>query len=307
MSKMHIERSINISAPSQNIYKVISDFNDWQPWSPWLLMEPGVKVTVAEDSKSYKWEGNRTGSGNMKIIEERENEFINYDLNFLKPWKSTAKTNFKLSEEGDATKVTWTMDSSLPFFMFFMKGMMEAYVGADYERGLDMLKAYVEEGVVPSKLEFEGTKDFGGGSWLGIKTDCSIDDIGPIMEADFAKISAFIEEKGLTDDLQIATIYHKWDIPKNKVSYSAILIAKEIPAGLPKNFVKGSIPPTKCYVLKHVGKYQHLGNAWSTLYTMMRNKEIKHNKKVDPFELYVNDPQQTAENELITDLYFPVK
>ncbi|MEM6737723.1 MAG: SRPBCC family protein [Bacteroidota bacterium] len=306
MPKMHIERSINISAPSQNIYKIISDFNDWQPWSPWLLMEPEVKVTVAEDSKSYEWEGNRTGSGNMKIIEEQENEFINYDLNFLKPWKSTAKTNFKLNPEGNDTKVTWTMDSSLPFFMFFMKGMMEAYVGADYERGLDMLKAYVEEGAVPSRLEFEGTKDFVGGSWFGIKTNCNIDDVGPVMEADFDKIRTFAEEKGITN-LHMATIYHKWDIPKNKVSYSAILFVREIPDGLPNDFVRGSIPPTKCYVLKHIGKYQHLGNAWSTLYTMMRNKEIKHNKKVDPFECYINDPQQTEENELITDLYIPVK
>ncbi len=306
MPKMHIERSININAPSENVYKVISDFNDWRPWSPWLCMEPEAKVTVAEDAKSYEWEGNRTGSGNMKIVQERENEYIDYDLNFIKPWKSTAKTNFTLSQEGNATKVTWVMDSSLPFFMFFMKGMMEAFVGADYERGLDMLKVYVEESEVPSKLEFVGNKSFGGGSWVGIKTDCGIDEMGTSMQADFGKLHG-IAEKYKPEEIQAATIYHKWDLPKNKVSYTACLIVKEGLGEVPEGFTSGAIEATDCYVLRHVGRYQHLGNAWSTLYSMHRNKEFKPKKGIHPFEIYLNDPQNTPEKDLITDIYFPIK
>ena len=306
MAKMHIERSISINAPSKNVYKVISDFNDWRPWSPWLLMEPEAKVTVAEDARSYKWEGNRTGSGNMKITQEVENEFIDYDLNFLKPWKSSAKTNFALSQEGNATKVTWTMDSSLPFFMFFMKGMMEAFVGADYERGLDMLKAYVEEGEVPSSIDFTGNKEFEGGSWIGIKTSCSIDEVGPTMEADFTKLRQVAEDKGISEFMMLS-IYHKWDIPKGRVIYTAAMGVKELPSDLPADVITGHIPKSDCYVLKHTGRYRHLGNAWSTLYTMMRNKEIKHNKKIDPFEIYLNDPKETPEKELVTEIYFPVK
>ena len=303
---MHIERSININAPAQNVYKVISDFNNWRPWSPWLLMEPEAKVTVAADAKSYEWEGNRTGSGNMKILTERENEFIDYDLNFLTPWKSHANTNFTLTQEGNATKVTWAMDSSLPFFMFFMKGMMEAFVGADYERGLDMLKVYVEESEVPSKLDFVGNKPFEGGNWVGVKTKCNIDETPSQMKADFEKIRGFAEEKGLKD-VQVATIYHKWDIPKNKVTYTAVLIMKEAISDLPSEFTSGTIPAITCYVLRHVGRYQHLGNAWSTLYSMHRNKEFKPKKGVDPFEIYVNDPSQTPDKELITDIYLPLK
>ncbi|MBC6400389.1 MAG: SRPBCC family protein [Ekhidna sp.] len=91
MSKMHIERSIHIKAPAHNIYKVISDFNDWRPWSPWLLMEPEARVKVAPDSKSYEWEGDRTGSGKMEILEEKENEFI--DLASAKYFQSISTLN----------------------------------------------------------------------------------------------------------------------------------------------------------------------------------------------------------------------
>jgi len=261
---------------------------------------------VADDARSYEWEGTRVGSGNMKILEEKENEYIDYDLNFIKPWKSQAKTNFTLSQEGDATKVTWVMDSSLPFFMFFMKGMMEAFVGADYERGLDMLKAYVEDNEVPSNLQFTGNKPFSGTNWVGIKTTCSIDEVGQKMEADFGKVKSLSEGKELAD-VQIASIYHKWDIPKNKVSYTACMFVKDPISDLPEGFVSGTIPEVSCYVLRHVGRYQHLGNAWSTLYSMHRNKEFKTIKGIHPFEIYVNDPQETPEKELVTDIYFPIK
>lgn len=306
MPKMHIERSINIEAPAQKIYKVISDFNDWRPWSPWLLMEPEAEVTVAQDAKSYEWNGVRTGSGNMKILEEKENEFVDYDLNFLKPWKSHANTNFTLSQDGDSTKLTWKMDSSLPFFLFFMKRMMEAYVGADYERGLDMLKAYVETGEVPSKLDFVGNRSFDGSKYVGIKTHCDIDEVGPQMESDFTALGGYVAESK-AEMKGMMTIYHKWDIPKGKVSYTAAAGVSEIPSDLPSNFVSGEIPAASSYVLKHTGRYQHLGNAWATLYTMMRNKEIKHNKKIDPFEIYLNNPQDTPEKDLETEIYFPVK
>jgi len=306
MPKMNIERSVQIDAPAERIYKIISDFNDWRPWSPWLLMEPEAKVTVAEDAKSYQWEGKRTGSGNMKILEEKENQFIDYDLNFLKPWKSHANTSFTLDEEGDATKVTWKMNSGWPFFLFFMKKMMEAYVGADYERGLDMLKAYVETGNVPSKLEFEGRKTFAGTKYIGIKTSCAIEAIGEKMEADFTSLKNYMSESNI-ESKHTFTIYHKWDIPKGQVAYTAALGLDVLPDSLEGDFVSGEIPEASCYVLKHTGRYQHVGNAWSTLYTMTRNKEIKHNKKIDPFEIYLNDPQNTEEKDLETSVYFPVK
>ena len=306
MPKMRIERSTSIEAPPEKIYRVISDFNDWRPWSPWLLMEPEVKVTVAPDSKSYEWEGKRTGVGNMKIVKEKENQFIDYDLNFLKPWKSHAKTNFILTQEGSATKVSWTMDSKLPFYLFFMKRMMEAYVGADYERGLDMLKAYVETGEVASHIDFIGNKQFHGIKFIGITTNCDIEVVDSQMESEFTALKKYAEESEI-ELKSMFTIYHKWDIPKGKVNYTAAIGLDALPTSLDTKYISGEIPANSCYLLKHTGSYQYLGNAWSTLYTMMRNKEIKHNKKINPFEIYLNDPGNTDSKDLETEIYFPIK
>ena len=64
------------------------------------------------------------GSGNMNVTAENAPQSIDYDLTFLKPWKSRAKVRFELERKGDGTKTTWFMESSLPFFMFWMKKMM---------------------------------------------------------------------------------------------------------------------------------------------------------------------------------------
>ena len=69
----------------------------------------------------------------------------------------------------------------------------------------------------------------------------------------------------------------------------------------------GEIPATKVHTLRHVGSYVHLGNAWTTLYSMQRNKEFKSAKGIHPFETYVNMPGQVPDKDLITDIHFPVK
>jgi effector-binding domain-containing protein len=102
------------------------------------------------------------------------------------------------------------------------------------------------------------------------------------------------------------TIYHKWDLVKNEVSYTACLQVKSITNPVPAGMVSGSIPATKIYTLRHVGRYHHLGNAWSTLYAMHRNKEFKPVKGIHPFEIYLNNPQTTPEEQLITDVNFAV-
>lgn len=307
MPKLNISRSIAIEAPVSKIYGVLNDFNNWRPWSPWLIMEPEAKVTVEEDAKSYAWEGNRTGAGNMKILEEKENEYINYELNFLKPWKSTASTSFKFHEEGNVTKVTWTMNSSLPIFLFWMKKMTEAFVGGDFERGLDMLKAYCETDEIPSKLDFKGFSQFGGCKWIGVKTHCKIDDTAIEMPKDFGKIWEWAEANKDNVAGPGFSIYHKWDVVKGMVEYTAAIQVNVISSDLPEGFISGSIPASKAYVLRHIGRYQHLGNAWSTLYSMHRNKEFKPIKGIHPFEIYLNNPADTPEKELITDIHFAVK
>jgi len=309
MPKMHVKRSLEINAPVDKVYALVNDFSKWSDWSPWLIMEPGAQVTLSDDNKYYEWQGNRVGEGNMKILDEQENVSVDYDLNFLKPWKSHADVRFELESKGDNTHVTWYMDSGLPFFLFWMKKAMEAYVGMDYVRGLYMLKDLAEKGEVPSKLEFKGESDFKGFKYVGVKTDSKVTDIGNDMEKDFDKLDQYFKDNDLyTEETVPFSQYHKWDPVKDKVVYTCGFSVEEVPDNLPAEFATGELAPTRIYTLQHTGPYTHLGNAWSTMMSMERAKEFKHNgKQYHPFEIYLNDPATTAPNDLITQVNFSLK
>ena len=307
MPKIHVQKSVHIKAPIEKVYNAVSNFNHWTSWSPWLIQEPDAKVTVAKDAKYYEWEGKMVGSGNMSITDEQANQSVNYDLTFLKPWKSRAKVRFELSPEADGTKTTWFMDSSLPFFMFWMKKMMTTFIRMDYDRGLALLKDYVEDGEVHSKLERKGYSNYPGCTYVGIQTTCKMQEVGPKMQEDLGRIGDFLKDKEALVAGPPFSIYHKWDMVRDQIRYTSGIPLKSLPADLPAGLMVGEIPPTRIYTVGHTGPYHHLGNAWTTLYTMQRNKVFKLNKKADPFEVYLDDPHEVAANELRTEIHFPVR
>ncbi|MDG1332736.1 MAG: SRPBCC family protein [Crocinitomicaceae bacterium] len=307
MSKIAVSRSVLISAPIEKVFNTVNDFSTWTKWSPWLIADPEAKVNVADDKKSYEWEGPRSGSGNMQIVKEDENKSIEIDLQFLKPWKSKAKIHFQLQTKGNQTEATWVMDSSLPFFMFWMKKMMEMYIGMDYDRGLRMLKDFVEDGKVHSKLNFTGKETISEQEYVGIYTSCSIETMGKKMSEDMPRIMDFMNKTGTESAGAPFTQYSEWDLKNNRVEYVSGIPVSAIPSDLPEGLTSGKIPSTPVYTLEHVGPYQHLGNAWSALYNMQRSKEIPVNKKIHPFETYHNNPNEVEATELITRVHFPLK
>ena len=307
MPKIHVVKSIVIHAPVEKIYATLSNFNHWQAWSPWLIMDPDAAVKIAGDAKSYQWQGTRVGEGNMQILSEQKHQQIDYALNFIKPWKSKAKVSFLLKPVAEGVEVFWSMDSSLPFFMFWMKKMMIAFIGMDYERGLKMLKEIVEDGEIQSKLEFKGPRDFPAIDYICVKGQCSTEALGTSMETNFLKLEDVMQQNETLRCGPPFSIYHKWDMVKKQVEYTAAIPVTEKPDSLPSYVEVGKMATTKVYTLRHVGAYQHLGNAWSTLYNMQRSKEIKCQKGIHPFEVYVNNPMEVAEKDLITDIHFAIK
>lgn len=307
MPKFNVVKTTSINAPIDKVYECVSDLSHWTSWSPWLITEPEATTTVADDLKFYSWEGKRVGSGEMKVTSEETNHFVNYDLTFLKPWKSHAKVRFEVESKGDSTEVTWSMDSSLPFFMFWMKKMMVAFLGMDFQRGLSLLKDYVEEGKVHSKLEFIGEQSYPGCEYIGISREVAMDKIGEAMSEDFNKLWEVIGSNSDIIGGEPISIYHKWELVKGTAKYTAGIPVKSIPANLPQGVAAGKIEPMKIHTLRHIGPYHHLGNAWTAMQMMMRGKEFKPVKGIHPFESYVNNPAEVDEKDLITDVNFAVK
>lgn len=66
------------------------------------------------------------------------------------------------------------------------------------------------------------------------------------------------------------------------------------------------IPGGNYAVTRHVGSYDGLEKVWSDFTAYIEGPLGKTISDNPAFEVYVNDPSETPENQLITDLYMPV-
>ena len=204
-------------------------------------------------------------------------------------------------------ELTWSMDSAVPFFMFFFKKMMEAFIGMDYERGLMMLKEYAETGEVSCQLEFPGRQTFPGCDYLGIRRSTSMENIEAEMGPDFEKVINWVSSSAAELCGKPFSIYHQWEPVKKAVEYTVGVPLKKLPTELPDGMSSGSIPATEVYAVKHTGPYCYLSNAWSAGMMRARGKEFKQSKIAPPFETYEDDPSNCDEKQLVTVVHFPAK
>lgn len=307
MPVFHVRKSIFIAAPVSKVYESIRDFRQWPAWSPWLITEPESHLEFSADGKGYSWNGKITGSGEMAITSEDAPRSIDYQLTFLKPWKSTNTTRFAFVEMDGGTELVWTMEGSLPFFMFWAKTMMSAYVGADFQRGLMLLKDYIEAGSVRCHLEFPGPKAFPGCRYIGVRTYCPIADIPTNIPRDMKKLTEWLATTGIRPTGHPFNICHKWDHVKCTTEYIVCFPIELPPTTPPTGFVTGEIPACQTYIVRHTGPYRYLGNAWAAGVMRGRARVFTANNKIDSFEIYENDPTAVPEDELVTVLHFPMK
>jgi hypothetical protein len=149
--QFHVERSITIKAPPEQIYSRISNIHEWMAWSPWEKKDPQMKRTFsgAESGKGaiYEWAGNdEVGAGRMEITEATAPTKVTTALHFIKPFEGDDISEFNLTPQGDSTLVTWSMSGPNPFMCKVMQVFMnlDQMCGKDFESGLASLKTTTE-------------------------------------------------------------------------------------------------------------------------------------------------------------------
>ncbi|MEM9450406.1 MAG: SRPBCC family protein [Cyanobacteria bacterium P01_E01_bin.6] len=154
-STVHVEREIVINAQPDDVFALISDFNEWDAWSPWAKLDPDADMTIeggAGIGQTMSWssENPQVGSGSQEIVAmDAPNSLKTYlDLGEM----GVADASFALIPENDGTRVVWSLDTDsrerVPlvkqpistYFGFFMDAML----GGDYETGLQNLKSLAE-------------------------------------------------------------------------------------------------------------------------------------------------------------------
>jgi len=139
-----VERSINIQAPPEWPYRLISDFHEWETWSPWEKLDPAMKKKHEGAARGkgavYSWDGNaKAGAGRMEIREAAPFSQVKIQLDFLRPFRCEHQAEFVLqpTPEGGTT-VTWIMTGKSTIFSKLMN--IDKMIGKDFEAGLAEIK-----------------------------------------------------------------------------------------------------------------------------------------------------------------------
>ena len=311
MPKYQVVRSISIDTNPQRAYEVIADFRTWTTWSPWLLCEPEAKVTVSDDPSSigsqYAWKGDVTGVGELEHKQLQPSSRIEDELRFIKPIKSTCKVVFDFRPEGTGTHVTWTMDGTMPWFLFWLIPMVKTFVGMDFQRGLTMLKEWIETGRIQSKTIVHGVEQCGPIRMAGIAGSCKVSEVGPAMDKAFSKAREQFASVGLPLTGQMISVYTKFRVKDQIFDFvSGYLLPSNVSIPSTSTLQFWDLPSCNAFRVEHIGSYRHLGNGWSVANQLVQHKKLKQRKK-GTYEIYRTIPPATPEDQLQTDIYLPLR
>ncbi|MFC4892167.1 SRPBCC family protein [Pseudofrancisella aestuarii] len=305
---VNVNTSIDINAELEDVRKIIGDFNKWKEFSPWKILDENTENHISKDGKEIgsimSWSSKYTGEGEIELTKKVDHGFF-YELRFFKPFKSKAKSLITFHSEPNATRVFWHMKTKLPIFLIFFKKIFINMIISDLDRGLKMLKALIEVGKVNSKIENSGTAEFGGQSFIGIKTEnCLLKYLPGEMTRNFEKLKEFVGEKNL-ESAKFFSIYHSTNMKTMEFNFTTAVSFNGCESmQVVEDIYKGESPVIKALKIRHIGNWKFLGNAWKYGMVRCHGKAAiyKYNKENPSYEVYENmkDPK-------VTDVYISIK
>ncbi len=314
---VHVERSIEIERPAATVFVLLNGFKSFTSWSPWVARDPDTRYEYSGPEAGIgarmDWSGDPrlVGSGWQEITASEPYSMVRSRLDFDQQGK--AEVYFQLTETDSGVHLTWGFDTDLDEGQGFLGGILTRYfglffdtwVGSDYEQGLANLKAFAES-LPPedfSDLNVE-VLDAQALDILYISGVSSQDpgDIADALEAAYDEISAFIKDNELEVSGGRMAITQAWDTDGYR--FDAAIPVHMKPLELSENIRAGLSPSGPSVRVVHQGSYESMAPSYGKLAAYMAAHALKEGTV--SWEYYVSDPSQTADDELITYIYFRI-
>lgn len=149
-----VERDIIINKPKDSVYSYIKYLKNQDNFSKWIKMDPNVKKSYSgvDGTVGFKssWDSEKkdVGKGEQTIAAMVENESIDYNLHFIKPFEGFATAYLTVEPEANnKTKVRWGFNGKMqyPMNLMLLCMNMDKMIGDDLSVGLTNLKQVLEK------------------------------------------------------------------------------------------------------------------------------------------------------------------
>lgn len=149
-----VVRSIIINKPVAEVFQYIKQLKNQDEYSKWAMMDPNMKKTYtgtdAQPGFISAWESTdkNVGVGEQEIKKITENERIDFELRFFKPFKAQHSAYMTTQSTADnQTQVEWGFlgDMKYPMNLMLLFMNFDKMLGGDLETGLNRLKENLEK------------------------------------------------------------------------------------------------------------------------------------------------------------------
>jgi len=311
----HVERSVLIDAPPSVVFSQINGFTHFNDWSPWVAVMPDAEYTLegpefgVGSKMSWSATAPRPETGSQTIVASTPYERVDIELDF--GGKGSAQSTYLLHEADGGTKLTWSFDTDFGINLLgrYWGLLLDRQLGPLYAQGLTNLKRIAEE--LP-KVDWSGLEI--GITEVPSKTIAyfsgssgrDADEVGTALGAAYGRVAMFITANQLQIDGQPIAIANFWD--DRGYGFDAGIPVSGTPArgAGPESPVRmGETYGGRVVRAVHIGPYIGLVETYRIVEAFMIAHKLEPNGR--SWNMFVSDPGDTSEEELVTEIYQPVK
>jgi effector-binding domain-containing protein len=307
-----MERRAEINAPRSVVFTQVANYHLWLKWSPWADIDPNATYeyfgTDEQVGAGYRWKGNdKVGEGEMKLLEIEPGTKVVSQLDFIKPFKSTAIATFTLSDgAGGVTNISWAFDQDVSFMMrpFMLAMNMKKMLAADFDKGLSRLKVLCENSKpdqAEAALEVKEV-EWEGKTYVTYRKEVDMKDLSPFFQEHMPKTFAYVKSKDLTPGEPVTGLYYSWDTVKHKTDVAVAVVVKD-PKGLDGGYKAVTVDRSKALLVDYYGAYDGIPAAHAAIGKYVAEKKLTIKNPV--IEEYVGDPVAEKDpKKVLTKVYY---
>ena len=148
-----VGREIVVNKPKAEVFSYLKLLKNQNKFSAWGSLDPNMKTEYHGTDgtegfiSAWKSENKNVGEGAQEILKIVDGERIDYELRFLKPFKSTSYAYLTTAAvDSNQTRIHWEFNGKMKYpgnlMLLFMN--MEKMIGNDLDKGLQNLKITLE-------------------------------------------------------------------------------------------------------------------------------------------------------------------
>jgi effector-binding domain-containing protein len=311
----HVERSVVIDATPCAVFAQVNGFLHFNDWSPFVAVNPDAEYKIEGPDfgvgSKIAWSvpGPEPETGSQTIVASTPYERVDIELDLGRG--GDAQVAYLLQPEDGGTRLTWSFDTDFGLNLVgrYFGLILDRQLGPLYAQGLANLERIAEEipkvdwcgmeigiTVVPSQ-----TIAYTSGNASRNPTD-----IGAALGAAYGRVAVFIAANGLQIAGQPIAISNFWDDRGYGFDAAMPVSGQPTRGAGPESLVRmGETYGGQVVRAVHVGPYAGLEDTYHKVEAFMIAHKLENNGR--SWEVFVSDPGNTAEDELVTEIYQPVK